>query len=284
MKLDKKEIDKIISCALTEDVGSGDVTTNLIVPKNEKSRASFYAKENGVIAGLTVAKSVFTKLDKKSIWKNFVKEGDRVNAGTRIAEVTGSYRALLTGERTALNILQRLSGIATQTSEFVRLAEGTKVRVLDTRKTVPGLRTLDKYAVKIGGGENHRSGLYDMVLIKDNHIKAAGGITSAVERIRKNLKAKIKIEVETSNLDEVCEAVNCNVDIIMLDNMTNDAMKEAVRIISGKIKVEASGNVTVNNFRQIAEIGVDYISIGALTHSVKALDINMKIENRKERL
>ncbi len=284
MKLDKKEIDKIISCALTEDVGSGDVTTNLIVPKNEKSRASFYAKENGVIAGLTVAKSVFTKLDKKSIWKNFVKEGDRVNAGTRIAEVTGSYRALLTGERTALNILQRLSGIATQTSEFVRLAEGTKVRVLDTRKTVPGLRALDKYAVKIGGGENHRFGLYDMVLIKDNHIKAAGGITSAVERIRKNLKAKIKIEVETSNLDEVCEAVNCNVDIIMLDNMTNDAMKEAVRIINGKIKVEASGNVTVNNFRQIAEIGVDYISIGALTHSVKALDINMKIENRKERL
>ena len=284
MKLDKKEIDKIISCALTEDVGSGDVTTNLIVPKNEKSRASFYAKENGVIAGLTVAKSVFTKLDKKSVWKSFVKEGDRVNAGTRIAEVTGSYRALLTGERTALNILQRLSGIATQTSEFVRLAEGTKVRVLDTRKTVPGLRALDKYAVKIGGGENHRFGLYDMVLIKDNHIKAAGGITSAVERIRKNLKAKIKIEVETSNLDEVCEAVNCNVDIIMLDNMTNDAMKEAVRIINGKIKVEASGNVTVNNFRQIAEIGVDYISIGALTHSVKALDINMKIENRKERL
>ncbi|MCL6099695.1 MAG: carboxylating nicotinate-nucleotide diphosphorylase [Bacteroidetes bacterium] len=284
MKLDKKEIDKIISCALTEDVGSGDVTTNLIVPKNEKSRASFYAKENGVIAGLTVAKSVFTKLDKKSVWKSFVKEGDRVNAGTRIAEASGSYRALLTGERTALNMLQRLSGIATQTSEFVRLAEGTKVRVLDTRKTVPGLRTLDKYAVKIGGGENHRFGLYDMVLIKDNHIKAAGGITSAVERIRKNLKTKIRIEVETSNLDEVCEAVNCNVDIIMLDNMTNDAMKEAVRIINGKIKVEASGNITVNNFRQIAEIGVDYISIGALTHSVKALDINMKIENLKERL
>ncbi len=284
MKLDKKEIDKIISSALTEDVGSGDVTTNLIVPKNEKSRASFYAKENGVIAGLTVAKSVFTKLDKKSVWKSFVKEGDRVNAGARIAEVTGYYRALLTGERTALNILQRLSGIATQTSEFVKLAEGTKVRVLDTRKTVPGLRTLDKYAVKIGGGGNHRFGLYDMVLIKDNHIKAAGGITSAVERIRKNLKAKIKIEVETSNLDEVCEAVNCNVDIIMLDNMTNDTMKEAVRIINGKIKVEASGNVTVNNFRQIAETGVDYISIGALTHSVKALDINMKIENRKERL
>ena len=284
MKLDKKEIDKIISSALTEDVGSGDVTTNLIVPKNEKSRASFYAKENGVIAGLTVAKSVFTKLDKKSVWKSFVKEGDRVNAGARIAEVTGYYRALLTGERTALNILQRISGIATQTSEFVKLAEGTKVRVLDTRKTVPGLRTLDKYAVKIGGGGNHRFGLYDMVLIKDNHIKAAGGITSAVERIRKNLKAKIKIEVETSNLDEVCEAVNCNVDIIMLDNMTNDTMKEAVRIINGKIKVEASGNVTVNNFRQIAETGVDYISIGALTHSVKALDINMKIENRKERL
>ena len=284
MKLDKKEIDKIISSALTEDVGSGDVTTNLIVPKNEKSRASFYAKENGVIAGLTVAKSVFTKLDKKSVWKSFVKEGDRVNAGARIAEVTGYYRALLTGERTALNILQRLSGIATQTSEFVKLAEGTKVRVLDTRKTVPGLRTLDKYAVKIGGGGNHRFGLYDMVLIKDNHIKAAGGITSAVERVRKNLKAKIKIEVETSNLDEVCEAVNCNVDIIMLDNMTNDTMKEAVRIINGKIKVEASGNVTVNNFRQIAETGVDYISIGALTHSVKALDINMKIENRKERL
>lgn len=282
MKPDKKEINKIINRALMEDVGSGDITTDLIVPKKQSSYAAFYAKEEGVIAGLTVAKSVFAVLDKKIVWRSFVKDGDKVNAGTRIAEVAGSYRVLLTGERTALNILQRLSGIATQTSEFVRLAEGTKVRVLDTRKTVPGLRTLDKYAVKIGGGENHRFGLYDMVLIKDNHIKAAGGITSAVERVRKNLKKKIKIEVETTNLDEVCEAINSKVDIIMLDNMTNDMMKEAVRIINGKIKVEASGNVSVNNFRQIAEIGVDYISIGALTHSVKALDINMKIKNREE--
>lgn len=282
MKLNNKEIDKVIIRALAEDIGPGDVTTNLIVPKGQKSTAFFYAKEDGVIAGLAIAKSVFKVLDKKCTWKNFVKDGDKVNAGTKIAEISGTYRALLTGERTALNLLQRLSGIATQTSEFVRLAEGTKVRVLDTRKTVPGLRTLDKYAVKTGGGENHRFGLYDMVLIKDNHIKAAGGITAAVERIRKNLKKKIGIEVETTNLDEVCEAINCKVDIIMLDNMTNDMMREALKIIRGKTKVEASGNVSVKNFRQIAEIGVDYISIGSLTHSVKALDINMKIEEIKE--
>ncbi|MFA6978696.1 MAG: carboxylating nicotinate-nucleotide diphosphorylase [Ignavibacteriaceae bacterium] len=277
MKLDKKEIERVILTALKEDIGAGDITTNLIIEKKQQAKAFFLAKEDGIIAGLNIAKMVFQKLDKKIVWKSSVKDGDFVSAETRIAEVKGSLRALLTGERTALNILQRMSGIATTTNSFVKIVNGTNAKILDTRKTAPGLRLFDKYAVKIGGGTNHRIGLFDMVLIKDNHIKAAGSIANAVAKIRKGATQKIKIEVETSNLDEVREALKNKVEIIMLDNMTVAMMKEAVKIIAGKTKVEASGNVNFKSIKAIAETGVDYISIGALTHSVKALDISMKI-------
>ena len=277
MKLDKKEIERVITTALKEDIGAGDITTNLIIEKKQQAKAFFLAKEDGVVAGLAIAKMVFQKFDKTIKWKSFIKDGEFVSAGTHIAEVKGSLRALLTGERTALNILQRMCGIATTTNSFVKIVNGTNAKILDTRKTVPGLRMLDKYAVKIGGGTNHRIGLFDMVLIKDNHIKAAGSITNAVAKIRKGLTKKIKIEVETSNLDEVRETLKNIVDIIMLDNMPVPMMKEAVKIIAGKAKVEASGNVNFKSIKAIAKTGVDFISVGALTHSVKALDISMKI-------
>lgn len=277
MKLNQKEIERVILTALKEDIGAGDITTNLLIAKDQKAKAFFLAKEDGIIAGLMIAKMVLQKLDKKIVWKSFVKDGNFVSAGTRIAEVKGSLRALLTGERTALNILQRMSGIATVANNLVKIVNGTNAKILDTRKTVPGLRMFDKYAVKIGGGTNHRFGLFDMVLIKDNHIKAAGGITNAVAKIRKGITKKIKIEVETSNLDEVREALKNKVEIIMLDNMPVAMMKEAVKIIAGKTKVEASGNINFKSIKAIAETGVDFISVGALTHSVKALDISMKI-------
>jgi nicotinate-nucleotide pyrophosphorylase (carboxylating) len=278
MKLDNNEIDKIISSALKEDVGTGDITSNLLITRNKTAKAFILAKEEGVIAGLQVAKSVFYKLDKNIRWKNLVIEGEFVSAGTKIAEMKGPYRALLTGERTALNFLQRMSGIASITLKYVEQLSDLKTKILDTRKTVPGLRLLDKYSVKKGAGTNHRIGLYDMVLIKDNHIKAAGSISEAVKQVREKLNKKIKIEVETASLDEVKEALNSGADIIMLDNMSIKQMKEAVKIINGKAKVEASGGVDINSVRMIAETGVDYISVGALTHSVKALDIGMYFE------
>lgn len=277
--INKKELNRIIINALKEDIGKGDITTNLIIPKNQKGKAFFLAKEDGIVAGLIIVKEIFKKLDKKIVIKNFVREGQKIKRGKKIAEINGSLRALLTGERTALNFLQRMSGIATITFRYVEQLKGTKTKILDTRKTAPGLRMLDKYAVKIGGGTNHRFGLYDMVLIKDNHIKAANNITNAVVKIKKGLKKKIKIEVETSNLEEVKEALANKVDIIMLDNMPIDMIQEAVKLIDGKAKVEASGNVNIDNVRKIAQTGVDFISVGELTHSVKALDISMKIEN-----
>lgn len=277
--MNKKELNKIISIALKEDVGKGDITTNTIIPKSQTGKAVIIAKEDGVIAGLFVAKEVFRKLDKKIIFKTFVKDGERVTAGEKIAEIKGSLRALLTGERTALNFLQRMSGIATLTAKFVNQLKDTKTKILDTRKTSPCLRFLDKYSVKIGGGTNHRFGLYDMVLIKDNHIKAAGSITNAVKLVRKNLKERTKIEVETTNLEEVKEALSNKVDIIMLDNMPLEKIKEAFKLINGKAKIEVSGNVSLNNVRNIAQTGVDYISVGALTHSFKALDVSIEIEN-----
>ncbi len=282
MRIDKKEIERIVAKALKEDVGPGDITTKSIVAKDKKSRAYFYAKESGVIGGLKIAKSVFKKLDGKTNWTSFVQDGDKVTAGTKLAEVKGSYRVLLTGERTALNILQRVSGIATLTSMFVERVSGTNAKILDTRKTAPGLRLLDKYAVKAGGGTNHRIGLYDMILIKDNHIKVAGSINAAVKQVKKHLGKKIAVEVETTSLEEVKEALDSRADIIMLDNMSNDMMREAVKLINGKAKVEASGKVNLENVLSIAETGVDFISVGALTHSAKALDINMKFENQKE--
>ena len=280
--INKKELNRIIEAAFSEDIGSGDITSNSIVSKSQIASAYILAKEAGVIAGLEIAKKVFKKLDKNIVWKALVKEGDLVSAGTRIVTVKGSLRALLTGERIALNFLQRISGIASTTSKYVGVLKDTDTKILDTRKTVPGLRLIDKYAVKIGGGTNHRIGLFDMALIKDNHIKAAGSISKAVQRVKmKNSKSnkKLKIEVETSNLDEVREALKCNIDMIMLDNMSTSLMSEAVKLIKKKAKTEASGNMNIDRILETAHIGVDYISVGALTHSVKALDISMKIDS-----
>lgn len=274
------EIELIIRTALDEDIKTGDITTNNLIEENIIAGAYMYAKEDGIISGIKIAEKVFRILDKNLVWTRFVEDGEKVTKGKRIAEFNGTYRALLSGERTALNFLQRMSGIATETSKYVEIVKDTKTKILDTRKTVPGLRMLDKYAVKSGGGTNHRIGLYDMVLIKDNHIDLAGGITAAVENIRPKLNPGVKIEVETRNLAEVEEAVNCRVDIIMLDNMDNDTMKKAVDIIGGRILTEASGNVNLERLKSIAETGVDFISVGALTHSVKALDISMLIEKK----
>jgi nicotinate-nucleotide pyrophosphorylase (carboxylating) len=277
-----EEIKPLIEYAFNEDIGTGDITTNSIIPGDLITTASMKAKTSGVIAGLSIAEYVFRLLDKNIIWEPMVADGDCVEKGQIILKIEGSFRALLTGERTALNFLQRMSGIATETAKYVEALKNTHTEILDTRKTVPGLRLLDKYAVKMGGGTNHRIGLYDMVLIKDNHIKVAGGIRNAVEQVRKTAGTNIKIEVETTNLEEVREALEMKVDMIMLDNMTNKMMSEAVKIINRKAKVEASGNMTLERVIEVAETGVDFISIGALTHSVKAMDISMNIEGMKE--
>ncbi|MFA9372249.1 MAG: carboxylating nicotinate-nucleotide diphosphorylase [Labilibaculum antarcticum] len=272
-----QEIELIINHAFREDIGSGDITTNNIVPKNTLAAASMTAKADGIIAGLNIAKMIFRKLDENLEWNPKIIDGDRVVKGDVILEMKGTFRALLTGERLALNLLQRMSGIATETAKYVAEVKETKVKILDTRKTVPGLRTFDKYAVKMGGGTNHRIGLYDMVMIKDNHIMMAGSITAAVEQIRKAVSSEITVEVETANLIEVKEAVNAGADIIMLDNMSNELMKEAVDYINGRALVEASGNMNLERISGVAKTGVDFISIGALTHSVMALDISQNI-------
>lgn len=278
-KLNLNTIKPVVEFALMEDVGTGDITTNLLIPNDLMAKATMVAKADGVIAGLEVAKYVFTTLNNNIQWTTFVNDGDKVKKGDLILEISGSYRALLTGERLALNFLQRMSGIATMTANFATALKGTRTSLLDTRKTVPGLRLLDKYAVKMGGGTNHRIGLYDMVLIKDNHIKVAGGITNAVTRIKNQVAKGIKIEVETTTIEEVKEALSAGVDIIMLDNMSNETMAQCVKMINKKAKVEASGNMTLERMKEVAATGVDYISIGALTHSVSALDISMNIES-----
>ncbi|MBI9073381.1 MAG: carboxylating nicotinate-nucleotide diphosphorylase [Melioribacteraceae bacterium] len=277
-ELNLDEINFIIDHALNEDVKNGDITTNTLIPGDKEVKAYMMAKADGVVAGLAVAERIFKKLNSEINFKALVNEGDRVTSQTRIVEIEGSYRAILTGERLALNFLQRMSGIATKTSEFVDAVKEYKTEILDTRKTVPGLRTLDKYSVKMGGGTNHRIGLYDMVMIKDNHIEVAGSITEAVKQIRANVASEIKIEVETKNLDEVKEALEAGADIIMLDNMNNEQMTEAVKLIDGKAMVEASGSINMERVKEVAATGVDYISVGGLTHSVTALDIGMYIE------
>ncbi len=272
-----QNLDPIIASGMEEDVKDGDITTNLIIPAESRKKAVLIAKAEGIIAGLPVAEAVFKKLDPSIEFNPNVNDGEKVTPGQQICSITGSFRALLTGERLALNFLQRMSGIATETALYVEAVKTFGTKILDTRKTVPGLRLLDKYAVKAGGGTNHRIGLYDMVMIKDNHISVAGSISKAVEAIKPNIPPEIKIEVETTNIDEVKEALNAGADIIMLDNMDNETMKKAVAMIGGKVKVEASGNMTLERVREVAATGVDYISIGALTHSVKALDISQKI-------
>jgi len=272
-----KSADALLNIAYSEDIGEGDITTNHLIPSGETKTALFIAKEDGIVAGLPIAEMVFRKLDPCIEWETLIDDGHWVNKGDTIAKFSGSYRALLSGERTALNFLQRMSGIASLTNKFVKAVEGTNVKILDTRKTLPGYRFLDKYSVQMGQAVNHRIGLYDMVMIKDNHIQVAGGIKNAVEAIRPKIPVSIKIEVETSTLEMVQEAIAAGADIIMLDNMNTETMAKAVKLINKRAKTEASGNVSLQTVREIAETGVDFISIGALTHSVKALDISQHI-------
>ena len=273
-----EQIKKLIEHALFEDIGSGDITTEAIIPETSTSSAVMLAKQELVLAGLEVSREVFLHLDPRVQFTAYAKDGKRMHAGTEIARLSGNTRALLMGERVALNLLQHMSGIATLTAKYVEKIKGMKAVVLDTRKTLPGLRQLEKYAVRMGGGNNHRFGLYDGVLIKDNHIKAAGSIIDAVEKVRKRACHTLKIEVETKTLEEVMEALDAGVDIIMLDNMQIDTMQEAVKLINGRALVEASGNVTLELIWHIAETGVDFISSGSLTHSAPAADISMKIK------
>ncbi|HCY76171.1 MAG TPA: carboxylating nicotinate-nucleotide diphosphorylase [Ignavibacteriales bacterium] len=278
-KIDRN-ISKIILSALKEDVKTGDITTKATISKSKKAIGKFLVKADGIIAGLEIVKAVFKTVDPKIKFEIKINDGTKVKIGDVAAIVTGKAQSLLTAERTALNFLQRMSGIATSANLFAEKVNHTKAKVIDTRKTVPGLRTLDKIAVKLGGCANHRIGLYDMFLIKDNHIEVAGSITKAVEacvNYNKKHRTKFKIEVETKNLIEVEEALKTKADIIMLDNFEVDEMKKAVNLINGKCKVEASGGVNPDTIKSIAETGVDYISVGALTHSVKALDISLEI-------
>ena len=271
------QIDKIIKQALLEDIGTGDITTDSIIPYDLKTKGIIKTKEEGVIAGLNIANLVFKKLDSNIIFQEKIKDGAKVSRNKILAEITGPARTILKGERVALNFLQRMSGIATITSKFCQEVKDFPVRIVDTRKTTPGLRILEKYAVRMGGGCNHRFGLYDAVLIKDNHIAVAGGIKSAVNSVRKQISHTVKIEVEVENLSQLQEALEMKVDIIMLDNMNLDTMRKAVKIVKSKALIEASGGITLENVREIAQTGVDLISIGALTHSVKSLDISMEI-------
>jgi len=275
---ERARCEEIVRRALEEDIGPGDVTTLWIVPPQTRLRGRFLVKKAGVVAGLPVAGLVFEWLDPEVRFRPLMKDGTAVRSGDVVAEVEGPGRAILSGERTALNFLQRMSGIATLTRRYVEAVAGTRAVILDTRKTAPGLRLLDKWAVRLGGGQNHRMGLYDMVLIKDNHIAAAGGITKAVEQVRRERGTGLEIEVEVKNLAELEEALTLGVERIMLDNMDLATMRQAVEIAAGWAKLEASGGVTLENVAAIAATGVDYISVGALTHSVKALDISLEIE------
>lgn len=278
MTLDKKQIDKIVLNALEEDMPYGDVTTDNLIPENDVTEAKFIAKAEGVIAGMPVAARVFELIDSRISIEIFKNDGEKVVKGDIIAILRGPTAGILKGERTALNLMQRLSGIATRTSVFAELVKDYKVSVVDTRKTTPGLRYLEKYAVRCGGGRNHRYSLSDAVMLKDNHIAAGGGIIPAVEKVRANIPHTVKIEVEVEDMEMVREAVEARADIIMLDNMNEAAMAEAVKYIDGRALVEASGDVTEERIRAIAETGVDIISIGRITHSVKALDISLRFK------
>jgi len=269
----------LIDLALKDDVGDGDITTNNIVPSEIRRKAKMVAKTDGVVAGLPVAEMVFKKLDHDLIWNELTPDGSKVKSGDVLVEFEGSYRALLTGERTALNFLQRLSGIATMSAIYADAVKDFQTVILDTRKTLPGFNKLDKYAVKTGGASNHRLGLHDMAMIKDNHIEVAGGIAAAVKAVRSSVDHGIKIEVETTTLAQVQEAIDAKADIIMLDNMDLETMRKGVQLIAGRAKIEASGNITLERLRDVAATGVDYISIGALTHSVSAMDISQRIED-----
>lgn len=271
-----EDLRSAIKLALREDIGAGDVTTIPIVPASARALAQLVAKQHGIVAGLDVAAAVFRELDSGIRVTTHVDEGARVTAATALAEVSGPARAILTAERTALNFLGRMSGIATLTRRYVDAVAGTKARILDTRKTAPGLRAFDKIAVERGGGANHRIGLYDMILIKDNHVDFAGSLAEAVRRVRAS-GTSLEIEGEARTLDEVREALQAGVDRILLDNMDLEALREAVRLVAGRARLEASGGVTLDTVRAIAETGVDDISIGALTHSAKVFDVSLEL-------
>lgn len=269
-------VDKFIRIALEEDINSEDVTTNAVMPDYKKGTVDLICKQDGIVAGLPVFERVFKLLDPETEVEFDVKDGDFVKKGDHMASVTGDIRVLLSGERTALNYLQRMSGIATYTNQVNKLLEGTKTTLLDTRKTTPGMRIFEKYAVKVGGGHNHRYNLSDGVLLKDNHIDAAGSVAKAIEMAKAYAPFVRKIEVETENLDMVREAVEAGADIIMLDNMTPEVMAEAIRIIDGRAETECSGNMTKENIETITKLGVNYVSSGALTHSAPIMDISLK--------
>ena len=277
-------INKLIDLGIEEDINTGDITTESIIPESMNAMATMTAKQDGVVSGLEIVKMVYERFQADTIFTPYFQNGDSVKKGDVILKVEATYPTLLRGERLSLNIFQRMCGIATETAKYVKELAGTTTELLDTRKTAPGLRVLDKMAVKDGGGTNHRMGLYDMAMIKDNHIKMAGGITKAVEQVRSRIAEGIKIEVEATCLAEVQEAVAAGADIIMFDNMTNEAMTEAAAYIksTGKpIKTEASGNMNIPRLKEVAATGVDYISVGALTHTVKAMDISMNIQVEK---
>ncbi|WP_370838527.1 carboxylating nicotinate-nucleotide diphosphorylase [Megasphaera sp.] len=272
----KLQADPLILQALQEDITGEDVTTNAILPEDCQGEAELLCKQDGIIAGLDVFARPFTLLDDKVWFEFFVKDGDEVHKGQKLAKVVGSMRAILSAERVGLNYLQRMSGIATYTHQVVSLLEGTGMTLVDTRKTTPNMRVFEKYAVTVGGGKNHRYNLSDGVLLKDNHISAAGGVAKAIAMAKAYAPFVRKIEVETETLDMVREAVEAGADIIMLDNMSHDMMKEAVALIDGRAETECSGNVTKENITALADIGVDYISSGALTHSAPILDLSLK--------
>lgn len=271
---------ELIDLALKEDIGCGDITTDSVVSPHLMGIGDVMAKDDFVVAGLGVARSVFNRLDVAVDFSTGFEDGDFIKIGQVVFSVQGKLASILKAERTALNFIQRLSGIATLTHAYADRLKNTHVRVVDTRKTTPGWRALEKYAVKIGGGSNHRMGLYDGVLIKDNHIAACGGILAAVSRARKEVHHLVKIEVEVTNSDELAEALSAGADVIMLDNMTPEQIRKAVKQINGQVLVEVSGNVTLDNLSQLAATGVDFISVGALTHSAKSADMSMKIRKQ----
>jgi nicotinate-nucleotide pyrophosphorylase (carboxylating) len=280
MNINLDYLKKIFQLAVEEDIGQGDLTTDAIFRDYKKVRGELLCKENGIIAGLSVIKTITENFLTDVEFTSDLVDGNEIKAGEFIGKFEGDVRVILKYERILLNFLQRMSGVATLTNKFVSQVKGTKAKILDTRKTIPGWRALDKLAVKIGGGENHRFGLYDMFLIKDNHIFAAGGIKQAIQLCReynKSLGRQIKIEVEVKNLLELKEAIESGVDRVMLDNFSIDSIRDAVKLVDGKVEIEVSGGVTLDRVREIAECGVDFISVGALTHSAKALDISLEI-------
>lgn len=272
----KLNVDPLIESALREDITSEDVSTNSVMPTSTPGEVDLICKEDGIICGLQVFERVFTLLDEKTSVEFYVKDGDAVKVGQKMATVRGDIRVLLSGERTALNYLQRMSGVATYTNKAAALLEGTDIKLLDTRKTTPNNRIFEKYAVRIGNGNNHRYNLTDGVMLKDNHIGAAGGVAKAVKMAKEYAPFVRKVEVEVENLDMVREAVEAGADIIMLDNMDHDTMKEAISIIAGRAEIEVSGNMTKENIDKIKDLGIDYVSSGALTHSSPILDISLK--------